>query len=276
MRKGNVVSDQPVAVKMLDGFLNAKRLDIAENGSVLRFGDVTMTIEPNKSATKDSAKICRRCHQGGRSMMPCVKACMRSCAALLLAAAALMGAGPAGAQAPHPAAASPFAGMGQSQDQPVQIEAATLEVRDKNKTATFSGNVQVVQGDTTMKCQSLVVFYGQEVGIGPEGAAAAPAAPAAKSTPGMPQNAQNIRRIEARGGVTVITKDQNASGDLGIYDLKTKTITLERQCGGQPGPERHSRRAGRGRHRNRHRSGRIRQYRSGRPRRRAAEPGPGA
>src|SRR6516164_306948 len=38
--------------------------------------------------------------------------------------------------------------------------------------------------------------------------------------------AQNIRRIEARGAVTVTTKDQSASGDLGIYDLKTKTITL--------------------------------------------------
>jgi lipopolysaccharide export system protein LptA len=141
----------------------------------------------------------------------------------LLAATTLAVAGPAGAQAPHTAAASPFQGMGGSQDQPVQIEAATLEVRDKNKTATFSGNVSVVQGDTTMKCQSLVVFYGQEVGIGADGV---PAATAAKSSPGMPQNAQNIRRIEARGGVTVITKDQNASGDLGIYDLKTKTITL--------------------------------------------------
>jgi lipopolysaccharide export system protein LptA len=41
-----------------------------------------------------------------------------------------------------------------------------------------------------------------------------------------PKGAQNIRRIEARGGVTVITKDQNASGDLGVYDLAAKTITL--------------------------------------------------
>ena len=47
-----------------------------------------------------------------------------------------------------------------------------------------------------------------------------------KSTPGMPQGAQNIRRIEARGGVTVLTKDQNVKGDTGIYDLETKTITL--------------------------------------------------
>jgi lipopolysaccharide export system protein LptA len=129
---------------------------------------------------------------------------------------------PAGAQAPQSGA--PNSLLGENRDQPVQIEAATLEVRDKNKEATFSGNVQVVQGDTTMKCQSLVVFYGQEVGIGAGGAPAATTA--AKSTPGMPQGAQNIRRIEARGGVTVITKDQNASGDLGVYDLKSKTITL--------------------------------------------------
>jgi len=139
---------------------------------------------------------------------------------------ALALAAPAGAQTPHGAAPSPLQGMSQNTDQPVQIEAGTLEVRDKNKTATFSGNVQVVQGDTTMKCASLIVFYGQEVGIAGDGAAAATAVTTTKSTPGMPNGAQNIRRIEARGGVTVITKDQNASGDLGIYDLKTKTITL--------------------------------------------------
>jgi lipopolysaccharide export system protein LptA len=139
------------------------------------------------------------------------------CVALLA-----LGVVPVRAQARLGGAPNPL-GMGENTDQPVQIEAATLEVRDKNKAATFSGNVQVVQGDTTMKCQSLVVFYGQEVGLGADGT---PVATTAKSTPGMPQGAQNIRRIEARGGVTVITKDQNASGDLGVYDLKTKTITL--------------------------------------------------
>jgi len=112
----------------------------------------------------------------------------------------------------------------ENKDAPVQIEAATLEVHDKTKTATFSGNVQVVQGDTTMKCRSLVVFYGQEVGLGEPTAQATNAT--VKSPLGGPRGAQNIRRIEARGAVTVITKDQSASGDLGIYDLKTKTITL--------------------------------------------------
>jgi lipopolysaccharide export system protein LptA len=140
---------------------------------------------------------------------------------------ALLAPGLAVAQAPRPAAAPPVQSLlqgGQDKDQPVQIEAASLEVRDKNKTATFAGDVQVVQGDTTMKCQRLVVFYGQEVGIAQAGAPPPDAKPAA--TPAGPKGAQNIRRIEARGGVTVITKDQNASGDLGVYDLIAKTITL--------------------------------------------------
>src|SRR5271165_845122 len=53
-------------------------------------------------------------------------------------------------------------GFSQNRDQPVKIDAATLEVRDKEKQATFSGNVHVVQGDTDMRCKSLVVFYEQD------------------------------------------------------------------------------------------------------------------
>ena len=53
-------------------------------------------------------------------------------------------------------------GFSQNRDQPVHIEAATLEVRDKQKQATFSGDVRVKQGDTGLRCKSLVVFYEQE------------------------------------------------------------------------------------------------------------------
>ncbi len=142
---------------------------------------------------------------------------------IAIAAIGCAAAAHAAAQGQQAAPANPFGAMqGDNKDQPVQIEAATLEVRDKNKTATFSGHVEVKQGETTMRCQTLVVFYGQEVGIGTD----APATAGTKTSPGMPRGAQNIRRIEARGGVTVVTKDQNASGDLGVYDLKTKTITL--------------------------------------------------
>ena len=55
-------------------------------------------------------------------------------------------------------------GFSQNRDQPIQIEAASLEMRDKKKEATFAGNVKVVQGDTTMTSKTLVVFY--EIGLG--------------------------------------------------------------------------------------------------------------
>jgi lipopolysaccharide export system protein LptA len=135
----------------------------------------------------------------------------------LAIATSLLAPAMAAAQGPAPA---PSLLPGQNRDQPVQIEAASLDVHDKSKTATFSGNVQVVQGDTTMKCQSLVVFYGHEVGI------AQNATKQASAIIPDQKGAQDIRRIEAHGGVTVITKDQNASGDTAIYDLQSKTITL--------------------------------------------------
>ena len=152
---------------------------------------------------------------------------------LCMTVLALAAPGLAAAQGQHPAAPSPTQSIvqgGENKDQPIQIESASLEVRDKSKMATFYGNVQVVQGDTTMKCQTLVVFYGAEDGAGKvaagnEPAAAKPPAPN-QPAPLIPQSAQDIRRIEARGNVTVVTKDQNASGDVGVYDLKAKTITL--------------------------------------------------
>jgi lipopolysaccharide export system protein LptA len=125
------------------------------------------------------------------------------------------------AQESRPASPSMLPGAQGQKNLPVQIDAKALEVQDKKKTATFSGSVKVVQGDTTMTCRTLVVFYGQELGLAGE-------APVVKtnSTTGAVPNAQNIRRIEAHGDVLVVSKDQNATGDLGVYDLPAKTITL--------------------------------------------------
>jgi lipopolysaccharide export system protein LptA len=140
----------------------------------------------------------------------------------------------AGTAAP-PQLSNPAQGiLNDNQDQPIQIDAATLEVRDKEKMATFAGDVQVVQGDTTIKCQKLVVFYGPEPGAAANASQAKrqqqqsqqPQAQQPQQAGTLPTRQQDIRRIEARGGVTVISKDQTASGDLGVYDLKTKTITL--------------------------------------------------
>ena len=110
-------------------------------------------------------------------------------------------------------------GFSQNRDQPVHIEAATLEVRDKQKQATFSGDVRVKQGDTGLRCKSLVVFYEQS-GEPTDASKTLQAA-----SPG-PSGEQRIKRLEARGSVVVTQKDQTATGELGIFDMKTNTVTL--------------------------------------------------
>ena len=103
-------------------------------------------------------------------------------------------------------------GFSQNRDEPVKIQAASLEVRDKDRMATFSGDVHVIQGDTEMRCKSLVVFYDEE--------------PAARGAKTSDSGSKQIRRIEAKGGVTVTQKEQNASGDSGIFDMRANTVTL--------------------------------------------------
>jgi lipopolysaccharide export system protein LptA len=41
-----------------------------------------------------------------------------------------------------------------------------------------------------------------------------------------PGGQRQIRRIEAKGGVTVIQKDQNATGDTAIFNMRENTVTL--------------------------------------------------
>src|SRR6185503_1879352 len=50
-------------------------------------------------------------------------------------------------------------GFSRNKNEPVKIESNKLEVRDKEKLAIFTGNVFVQQGDTTMRCPELRVFY---------------------------------------------------------------------------------------------------------------------
>ena len=111
---------------------------------------------------------------------------------------------------------SAMQGFSQNRDKPVHIEAASLEVRDKERRATFTGNVHVVQGDTTMRCKILVVHYD---GSAPPGGGMKAA------TPG-PSGQQQISRLEAKGDVVVTQHDQTATGDLGLFDVKSNTITL--------------------------------------------------
>src|SRR6266850_286228 len=105
-------------------------------------------------------------------------------------------------------------GFARNRNEPVKIDANRLEVHDKDKLAIFSGNVYVQQGDTNMRCPELKVFYEGEVKGAPKNSsgtasetksAVAPAAPAAKASTTENNVQQRIRRLEALGGVIVIS-----------------------------------------------------------------------
>src|SRR3990170_3859603 len=73
------------------------------------------------------------------------------CAALALAWM------PQGALAQQQSVPNALQGFSQNKDQPVKIEAASLEVRDKDKVATLSGNVLITQGQNVLRGERLVV-----------------------------------------------------------------------------------------------------------------------
>jgi lipopolysaccharide export system protein LptA len=106
-------------------------------------------------------------------------------------------------------------GFSQNRDQPVKIQAAAFEVREKDKVATFTGDVHVFNGDTELRCKALTVFYDED-SSGHNMKAAEPG----------PGGERQIKRIEAKGGVTVVQNDQHAAGDAAIFNMRENTVTL--------------------------------------------------
>ena len=94
-----------------------------------------------------------------------------------------------------------------------------MEVRDKDKVATFSGDVHVTQGDTNLRCKALMVFYEQDDATADKSKSLKAASPG-------PGGQQMIKRLEARGGVVVTQKEQTATGETGVFDMKANTVTL--------------------------------------------------
>ncbi|MCC7348312.1 MAG: LPS ABC transporter substrate-binding protein LptA [Variibacter sp.] len=128
-----------------------------------------------------------------------------------------------------PAAAQPYGppnavqGFSQNRGQPIKIESNSLEVRDKEQIAYFIDNVRVTQGDTVLECKKLVIFYEGGEADKTDGKAGAKPRQAA---PAIAGSSQQIKRLEAKGGVVVTQKDQTATGEDGVYDMKNNSMTL--------------------------------------------------
>jgi len=104
-----------------------------------------------------------------------------------------------------------FKPLPQKRAEPVKITSAALEWRDNAKVATFSGDVRIVQGETDVRSNTLVVFYEDQ-----------------KHQSGSKQAADGgqIRRMEALGSVVITQKDQRAVGDRADFDVRSNTMTL--------------------------------------------------
>ncbi|MFM8699934.1 MAG: LptA/OstA family protein [Hyphomicrobiales bacterium] len=107
-----------------------------------------------------------------------------------------------------------------SSNEPVSIEADQLEVFDKEQRAIYTGSVVVTQGETVMKAQVMTIFY--ESGTG----TSADESPSPKLLGGDDAGGAVLKRVDARGGVTIISKDQIATGDSGVYERMTDIMTL--------------------------------------------------
>jgi lipopolysaccharide export system protein LptA len=142
--------------------------------------------------------------------------------ALLLSAPLCIGA--ALAQVGGKERAVGFGNFGASKE-PIKIDADSLDVFDKEGRAVFTGNVVAVQGDSTMNCSLMTVFYEQNRQGG---------APAAAPAPGGDGN--SIKKIDCKGPVTIVSKTQVATGNNATFDRVANKIFLTGNAALSDGP----------------------------------------
>ena len=97
---------------------------------------------------------------------------------------------------------------------PIEITADSLEVLRNQQIATFTGNVDAVQGDLVLSADLLRVHYADDEASAPGPAGAGP-----------------IQRIEAEGNVFLSSPRETAQGNAGVYDVASNQATMEGAVG---------------------------------------------
>lgn len=93
-----------------------------------------------------------------------------------------------------------FGGISQDTDAPVEVSADSLSVNQSAGTAIFTGNVLIVQGDMRLAAPRVLVVYDEEDDA--------------------------IARLEATGGVTLVSGEDAAEAARADYDIDAGTIVL--------------------------------------------------
>ena len=106
--------------------------------------------------------------------------------------------------------ADSFGGFSKKNNEPISIEADTLEVVDDKNIAVFSGNVKATQGTFVLVSKKLKVTYSRG-GSGKQKKA----------------GDKGIKFIDATGKVAISTPDnQSATSDWAKFDVLAKIITI--------------------------------------------------
>ena len=129
---------------------------------------------------------------------------IRSFAVLSALVMLILGSGGALAQTE---AESRITGLRLNGNEPIEIESDKLEVREAENLAVFTGNVSVTQGPTILKSGTMTVYYAKDGGSAATGSS-------------------NIERLEVDGKVYVKSDRQVATGDRGVFDMKTEVLVL--------------------------------------------------
>lgn len=126
------------------------------------------------------------------------------------------------------AAAAPDAATRAGEPQPpVRVSADAAEYFNKEGLVVFTGNVVVVQADSTITAERMEVTFEQPATV--EGR---PAGGRPPEGIGTPAKAQRITRIVAREKVSFrqvdpeTKKERYATGDKGVYDVDQRIVTM--------------------------------------------------
>ncbi len=86
-------------------------------------------------------------------------------------------------------------------DQPVEVTADRLDVNQTDGTATFAGNVVVVQGELTLTAGRVLVEYGTA-------------------------QPREIERIHAFDNVVLVSPTEAAEGDEAVYEVASRSVVM--------------------------------------------------
>jgi lipopolysaccharide export system protein LptA len=116
-------------------------------------------------------------------------------ASFALTSMAILSAGNAGDSAQAQALAN------HNSNAPVDFDAGSIEVQDRADRVILAGGVRVTQAGMTVTSQRMTVAYSRQGGT-------------------------DVNRLDATGGVVVTKGDERASGNVAIYDLDRRLITM--------------------------------------------------